>query len=467
MIPKELFELNAVRVRWLCKASSEAAATLCTNVRMDDPTEVHCARLVLHIVTNTPLPRGYARELLDAPQYRKGTDVYLFPLEGHVCTLAMWAAAPEEIAPILARFCNRDNPQLTEAAAIRLAGAPAVLGEDRLRALSVSDNRDERRFAARMLVRRPSPHRVEILSRLLDDVDRCVSLAAERAAAHTRDPQLREMLLAKDLGFSLSFMGDPGARGRAESLVESLDPLDGDEAVACAVALGDRGLLEKLWRHPEWDTRSNAIVVTMSRGQLEPARLAELLACEPADHVAELMLYWAQSYGRLLPLAVDALRRVDPSFPRTDALAAAPPAVLDQVRTWAVSDANRCGAAMRLLPEDVAAALARELVRSPEAGARAVAGQIIAHRELRQCIPLVAELCVDEDENVARTATSAMLRVRVPCGLCGFDTGSLKAGSDFSAGFIARHSLGRLIEIMVSEGTWQCDDESSAACDAE
>ena len=452
MIAKEVTETGLSRVRWLCNASPEAAEALCSDASVADPAEVHCARFGLHIVRNVALPDGYAWEVLQASQYSKGRNSYLAPLEGHVLSLAMYAADLDAAGADLVEFCCRDNRELERAAISRFARSPKALDDERLQELSFSDDDDVRRVAARVLDGRESPYRKKILTRLIDDPVRVVSMAASWVAGRTGDPELADLLESKNDLFSLSFQGDRRARPRVESLVNSDHPLGGEEAVAIAHALGDRELIAKLWEKRDWDTRSNAILVSVDAGLLEGAEFDDLLARESPDHIAELALRWpytkAEELVRIAPLLCEPAG----VLPRSDFLAAGQPDALDRVRTWIPSAPTLCGAAFRLLPERAAVSFARELISSPYAGARTVAAEAVACRRLEECYPLVAELCLDSDEGVAKEAVYAVGHGRMRCGLYGLDTAILRAGGDFSAATSARMRLDWLIKSILTEG---------------
>lgn len=451
MIAPELRETARSRVRWLCSASRETALALCSDARVAYPAEIHCARFGLHILRNVPLPDGYAWEVLQASRYSTGRKAYRAPLEGHVLTLAMYAADLDAADVDLVEFCSSDNRELERAAIFRFARSPRALDNERLLELSFSENDDVRRVVARVLDGRESPYRKEILARLIDDPVRRVSDAACWVAGRSGDPELTDLLVAKDDLFSLSFQGDPRARPRIENLVNSDEPLDGEEAVATAHALGDRELIARLWVNPDWDIRSNAILGSVGEGLLDDAELDDLLARESPDHIAELAFRWPYTKAEGLIKLARLLCEPAGVFPRSDSLAAGRTDALDRVRTWIPTAPTSCGAALRLLPEQAAVSFARELMGSPHAGARTVAAWGVAYRRLTECYPLVAELCVDPDEEVATAAARAVFYGRMQCGLYGLDTAVLRAGADFSAGISARHQLSSLIKVILTD----------------
>lgn len=451
MIAKELKETAPSRVRWLCSASREAALALCSDASVADPSEVHCARFGLNVLRNVPLPQGYAWDVLQASQYSKGRKAYRAPLEGHVLTLAMYAADLDAAEADLVEYCSRDNHELEAAAVFRFARSPRALDDERLQELSFGEDDDVRRLVAGVLEARESLYRKEILTRLMDDPVRSVSRAASRAAARIRDPELADLLVSKDNLFSLSFQGDPRARPGIEALVNSDDPLDGEWAVATAHALGDRELIARLWVKRDWDTRSNAILGSVGEGLLDDAELDDLLARESPDHIAELAFRWPYTKAEGLIKLARLLCEPAGVFPRSDSLAAGRTDALDRVRTWIPTAPTSCGAALRLLPEQAAVSFARELMGSPHAGARTVAAWGVAYRRLTECYPLVAELCVDPDEEVATAAARAVFYGRMQCGLYGLDTAVLRAGADFSAGISARHQLSSLIKVILTD----------------
>lgn len=451
MIVKDISEPTPSRIRWLSSASRESVLTLCSHARVTDPAEVHCARFALHLAMAATLPNQYAWEVLGCTQYSSGRNAYAAPLEGHVLTMAMYAADFDAVVPDFVELCCHNNPELERAAIFRFARSTAAIDDERLRELAFSDNDRVRRAIARLLEVRDSRYRKEILRRLIDDPVRRVSQAASWSAGRIKEPELADLLVSKGNLYSLSFQGDPRARRRVEALVNSPVPADGEEAVAIAIALGDLEVLAKLWEHREWNTRLNAILGSVANHLIGASQIEHILTRESAEHIAELALRWPQTEIETLSRIARLLAERLSDFPSADALAAGRAVVLDRVRGWIATAPNLCGAAIRLVPEDTAVLLAQELLDSPHAGARAAAVRAVAYRRLKGCFPRVSELCLDQDAGVAEAAARSAFVGRMRCGVYGLDTAILRAGRDYRAGVSARHNLGQLIEALLGE----------------
>lgn len=434
------------RIESLCSISRDTAAWLCSGARTPDSAGIHCARFALHIVMNVSLPNGYAWGVLQSPAYMKGRDVFRAPIEGHVCVMAMYAAELDAAGPDFVDFCKCQNHELWRAAIFRFAHSPRALDDERLMELSCSNDETVRIAVAGLLRWRQSPHRNEILARLINDPRRSVSFAASTVAGRTKDPELLDLLAAKGHLYSLSMAGDPRGRSRVEALSSSDDPLDWEESVAAALRLEDRSLLARLWRHHDWDTRSNAILCSAWQRLIDAEQLDGILVRENADQVVHLLLRWPHNDNETLLKMAHVLRKSIAGFPSGDALIEGRMEVLDRARAWATAYPKLSAALIRLVPNDTAVQLAMELLASPEAGARVATAEVVAWRGLTECFPRVAELCLDPEETVARAAADAVLSARMRCGVYGLDTAILKAGNDFSASIHQRQRLGSLIE---------------------
>ena len=445
----QLTETGPSRVDWLCRASREVATALCSAAHVADPAGVHCARFALHLVQRVPLPEGYAHEVLHAPEYRKGRNWYVAPLEAHVCTMAMYAADADTAVGDLAEFCSGENFGLEQAAIFHFARSPAVLDDERLLELSASEHDEVRRAVAQLLGSRESPCRKEILIRLMDDPARRVSQAASWTAGHIGDRDLADLLVSRGNLFALSFVGDPRARPRVEFLVNSDDPLDGEEAVATAHALGDRRLISRLWEKRDWYTRSMAILGSVREGVLDDVELDGILSRQSAEHLAELALRWPPTQAAGLVRLARLLCEPAGVLPASDALTEGRHDALDRVRTCISSAPTFGGAALRLLPEPAATSLAAELIRSPDPGVRIVAAQAIRYRRLTAGYALVAQMCLDPDEAVAKAAAREVSFGRMRPGVYGLDTAVLRAGGNAGAGLEARLDLRRLVEAIL------------------
>lgn len=464
MVPNELLHADVARVRCLCNLSPDAAREICAGARATDPMELHCARFALHFVHGTPLPAGYAWEVLHAPEYAKGADMYLAPYEAHVRLLALFATDLEAAKADLAEFCSRWNSDLMRAAAFCFARYRRVLSDERLVELSYSEDDAVRMCVALLLRHHASPCRGEILARLIVDPRFSVSLFAGSSAAFSGDPALVDLAAAHEHFLSLSFAGDPRARPCIESWVASDDPLDGEWAVAAAGALGDRALMAQLWRHRVWDTRSNAIVGSAATGLLQVLELDELLVGESAEHLAELALQWSLACPEGLEKIAMLLCAPTGPLPERGALAAGEPAALIRVRGLVPDDPTLCGAAIRFVDEEAAARLVDELATSVHPEARSLAARLVSRRELRPCFARVAELCTDAESSVAHAAADATCRGHwryMPCALFGLDTAALRARDDFSAGWPARRKTRELVEALL----WARDTEQAKSAD--
>lgn len=445
MIPDDTRNADVQRVRWLCSASPEIAREFCLDAAPADPAEVHCARFAMHIAMNAPLPDGYAWRVLLTTWCDTEENVYLAPAEAHVGMLAMYAADLDRIGPIPLHLWTSNDPFLQPIALFRLARSLKALDNERVLELSYSNVDDVRRAVAKLLKWRRSPQRVEILMRLIDDPCRRVSGAASYAAAQTGDPQLLDRLASKQDLFSLNLAGDPRGRPRIEALANSDDVSAREEAGGMALILGDRSIVEKLRKDSEWAIRSDMILASARKGFIDSRQLDQIVAQESPTHVAELVVRWPQSDAETLSRIAAVLRTSVDGFPDTEAVAAGRTDASDRVRAWIATEPRLCGAMLRLLPVDVAGALAQEMLSSPVADARAVAIEAVAFRSLTECIPLVAEACLDPDDLVARTAARAVYEARVRCGLYGLDTAILGAGDDLNASIAQRRALLRLL----------------------
>jgi hypothetical protein len=443
MWPSELKQADARRVRWLCHASDEDVRQLCATASVTDSARIHCARFALHIVRGVPLPTGYAWDVLNASEYAKGSNAYLAPFEGHVCMMA-FAAADLDATVDPVPFFTRDNLGVGRVAIRRFALSPRAVPDQRLVDLSQHESRDVRAAVARVLRWRGSPVRKQILLRLMDDPDRIVWSAAQNTAGYTQDPELLDVLAAKGNLCALNYCDDPRGRPRVDALIYSEDPLYHEWGIAFAARLGDRELLAHLWDHPEWDTRSNAILAAAWRGLLYPLDIEQVLATESIERKAELMLRWPTDEAGLLRCA-RAIKACVDEFPSGDALVAGRSCVLHVARRWITTNPTLAGAITRLVPHEMALLLVRELMTASQAEARIAGILVVLRRDIRECFPAVAELCLDEDENVAREAGEALYRGRAACGIYGLDTSVLAAGDDFKSSLGHEWELARML----------------------
>ena len=113
------------RIRWLTTCSREAAEGLCADAKVSDPPEVHCARFGLHLVSDVPLPVGYAWEVVTAKSYWTEPGEFsevAHPLEHHVRVMAIYAANLDDVGADSMRRERLVEP----AAAAQLHVRPAV-----------------------------------------------------------------------------------------------------------------------------------------------------------------------------------------------------------------------------------------------------------------------------------------------------------------------------------------------------
>lgn len=460
MIAKELRETTPSRVWWLCSASRESALALCSDASVGDPAEVHCARFALHFAMNVPLPDGYAWEVVQASQYRTEADEFVAPVENHVRVMAIYASDLNAAGADLVEFCRAyplrtvsrepllNNREFDQAAIFRFAHSPKALDDERLLELSYSEDPAVRHGVASIFDWRKSPYRNQILTRLLDDPYQRVGHLASHVAGRTGDPELLDLVAAKGHWVSLSMGGDPRCRPFVEEMANSAEALARIDAVGSAVRLEDRGILSELWHDQDWEVRKCAILGSAQAGLIEAPELDQLLAQQSADHIVELLIHWPNNDAEWLHMLGRRLVTSEDAFPSNEALAAGHPEALDRVRTWIRSAPKLCGAAMRLLPEGTAARLVRELASSPEVAARAVAAETVGIRGLADCFPLVAELCLDADDDVAKAADDAICYCLMRCGLYGLDTAILGAGKRYRAS--PRSCLNRLIKAIIA-----------------
>lgn len=425
LIPDELLSPTVDRVRWLINATPEQAAEVCAGARVDDPLAVHCARLVLHLERGVPLPDGYAWELLQDLDIREQSLNFFSPW-GHLRRMAFCAVDLDAVGADIVEFCGTYDICLERLVTIRFAAARKALANERVLALSNDEDERVRALVARLLEYRDHPDREVILRRLMDDSVRRVSWAASHTAAHVGDDALRDAVAEKEDFFSLSFLGDPRARARVEGLVASDNPLDGEEAIATAFALGDRALIAKLWTKDDWDTRRDSICISRSRGFLAADEFNELLARETDEHIADVVArYYSVLPSPPLPLC-ERLCRAGGPLPDYDALAAGDAAAVARVRELMETQPTFGRAAIRLLPRAAAVQLVYELVQSGNAAARAGVVHLVRQDELSECYALVTELCVDADDDVVDEASREIGWAKIRCGIYGLDTAMLQ-----------------------------------------
>lgn len=442
----ELTALDVHRVRWLCAATPEVARQLCQDVKLDDPPAVHCARFALHLTLKVPLPERYAWEVVQAYRYPQGQCAYTAPLIGHVRLMAMSAVnSLDQLGSIPDDLLAADDFSLGPMLQFRVGQSRVAFDDDRIQELSFSADYHVRQAVARSLRYRPCANRNQILTRLMDDPRWCVAHAAAHVAAQIGDPVLRDLVAAKRNFFSLALVGDPRGRERVEALAFSDDPDAWEEGVGIALILGDRDILTRLWRHPDWVSRRNAILSSAHKGLLEASELPELLSSESPDHLAEVLLSWPAEAASAFPDLVAWLRSQNSDFPTCAAIAAAEGVVLEQARAWMAECPVYSGAIARMLPRAEALRLVNEMVASPHAGARCSAIRVIRLRDLVELYARVAELCLDVDESVVSEAAFAIRGGPLPCGVHGLDTAILRCGDDFSGCTLLRYDLSRLI----------------------
>jgi hypothetical protein len=368
--------------------------------------------------------------------------------------MAMFVADLEAAGAKIEQFCephfSSTNNHLYKAAIFRFTRSAKALDDELLLLHSHSESKDIRIFVAEILRNRESPYRKAILKRLMNDPVRRVASRASFTAGMIRDEELAD-LLARECDFrALSFVGDPRARTQTEALVDCADSLGCGEAIATALALGDLCLLERLWNNPAWEVRCAAILGSVGRGYLDGERLDAVLTRQNEDQLIDLTLRWLFDRPDLLPKLANLICEPTGLLPPYDALASGRADAIDRLWKWVSTSPMRCGAGVRLLPEDKAVSLIEEMMCSPHAECRIEAIRVVAYGRFEACYPLVAERCVDSNKAVADAANGHVEFARMKCGLYGIDTSILKAGDDFDVSNTVHFSASRLIERLLS-----------------
>ncbi len=435
MMPHELSVNNLTRFRWLSGLSDEAAQAFCTNADVNDPIYVHCARIVLHIVRKTSLPKGYGEDILRAFPPRKGVDTQPNKLlRDHVRTLSLYVADLREFSNDLAGLLVSNDIGFRIAAVFRLARTRDLLDDDCLRELSYSKEEKVRWAVAHILMVRQDPNRIEILARLLNDPVASVLEAAALAAAKINNGELNDLLASKEFFQPLAQVGDPRAHSYVETLAASDDPFDIQEAIALAHVYRDRTLLSRLWTKPDWnwDLREHAILFSVSQGLLDSEELNRILRQESLDNTARLVNEWPSNASGLDEVAK---RLCGPrgQLPRLEDLKCGQVDAVEQVRNLSRSNMALMGAAMRILPAENAVSIARELLDSEDKNVRSSAVRVVTNHCLTALYPKVVELCLDPDKEVSNSAVKAVEYRRIPNGLYAIDTAIFAEGDNFRA----------------------------------
>lgn len=424
-----LLSPDRTRIRWLCNASNSEKQAFCSNASIFDALPTHSARFSLHLAEGNAIPARYALDVFKHLSTARRQGATGSPVS-HVLTLATFSLDLHRVKVPPELFIFEEDNVLWKSAIYKFSTSWEAFGIDQLEQLCRCSNPRGRLFAAWILVRRQEVDSERLISRLIDDEDHRVARIARYAAARMKVPELSTRVASEGDFFSLGLVGHPQGRERVQLLVQSENPLDGEEAVLAAHALGDADLLSDLWEHPIWETQKLGILTSAAKNLIADARLAEILRRLEFKKLCELACMWPESKQDQLNMFRDLLS--EPVGPLHSArnLSSSESSLTDQVDHWLETDACLCGAALRFTPRRTAISMVQYLADSNNEEANAVGIQVMQARNLTECGQMLAELCISASERVAETASNAAVSMGTRLGVYGLDTAVLRMSKE-------------------------------------
>ncbi len=399
------------RIENLARCSPASARRRCDQARLDDTLANHSARLALAAVFRLPLRDRYLSDLVHqlAPQ-----ATWNEPATTHACALAILSPGTARIPiPDLTAWHDR---AIERAFGLRLGRV--VRDDDEIRRLSIAEAAHHRRIACEALAYRDAPGRLASLARLMNDADRSVRTVAASACMRNGQPATADLLMQHGDMFHLRLMGDPRARPVIASLVASENPDDADEAITCALRLGDRDLLTQLWTSPDWYTQRRALLGAVKRGLLAGEDLCAFVDAATADQLAELLVHWPESHWPQAAALTGRFLTATRLRPDADADVFAAPVRLRCALIRTAHETRRTDLVGRCLSDG-----------GPELRA-GLLGMIGVLGLLDRFEMDMLTACIDRDAEVAGAAIRVIVRTACLRGLFGLDTAMMSEMSD-------------------------------------
>ena len=445
----EIDHIDSSRVRTLCNVSEEHAHQICSNANVADSPVLHCARFTLHILRGVKLEEGYAWNVLQA--FSQQWRLHRGSIASHVSALGMYAADLDSVCADPVEWLRAEDYFVCQAAICRFALSEKALTDERILELSFSESNEVKRSLASVLAWRDSPHRNQILRRLIGDPSPDVSVGASLVAGRTKHPELLDLLWSKDALVPVAHAGDRRGQSYVEALANSDQASDRRYSVLLALLLEDRQLLSRLCEDHDWEVRSYALIVCVSEGVFDLSQMSNILTKDTPAHLLDLMVRWPKPNREALRTIAGLLSVSTVEFASIEALVEGQSLAVDRARASIPFDPKQCGAMLRLFPKGISMMLAKELLASPQDAARVIGVHVIGRQRLTELFPLVAEVCLDPSPTVAAEAAQAITHGHMRCGVHGLDTAILAAGDDFRANLTQRMYLRDAIESILGD----------------